>query len=158
MLSYNNILGDNMQYRRYRSRKRKRVMLTEISLTPLIDTALTLLIIFMITTPMMQNSIRVDLPKGQAKETNDMQQELIVYVKKDGTLFFNEQAVEIGELIKQVKNVIGSNQEKTIFVKADQAVSYGTVIELVDQIKIVGGVKYVALATKKSTQATTAMG
>lgn len=147
-----------MRYRRYRSRKNKRTMLTDISMTPLIDTALTLLIIFMIAAPMMQNSIRVDLPKGQAKETKDMQQELVVYVDKDGALFFDGKAVEVTELIKRVKEVVGEEQEKTVFVKADQAASYGTVVELVDQIKIIGGVKYVALATKKQAQKTTAVG
>ncbi len=147
-----------MRYSRYRSRKKKITELTDISMTPLIDTALTLLIIFMITTPMMQNAIRVTLPKGEAKESNDTQQELIVYVNKDGTLFFNGKAITTDALIKQVKETIGTEQEKTVFVKADQAVSYGTVIELVDQIKIVGGVKYVALATKKHTRETAAVG
>ncbi len=147
-----------MRYRRYRSRKKKTRVLTDISMTPLIDTALTLLIIFMITAPMMQNAIRVTLPKGQAKEGNDIQQELIVYVNKDGTLFFNGKMVSTDALIKQVKDMIGTDQEKTVFVKADQAVSYGTVIELVDQIKIVGGVKYVALATKKHAKETSSVG
>ncbi len=147
-----------MRYRRYRSRKKKTRALTDISMTPLIDTALTLLIIFMITAPMMQNAIRVTLPKGQAKEGNDIQQELIVYVNKDGILFFNGKTVSTDALIKQVKYMIGTDQEKTVFVKADQAVSYGTVIELVDQIKIVGGVKYVALATKKHAQKTSSVG
>jgi len=147
-----------MRYSRYRSRQKKIRELTDISMTPLIDTALTLLIIFMITTPIMQNSIRVTLPKGQAKESNDTQQELVVYVNKDGTLFFNGKAIAADALIKQVKETIGTEQEKTVFVKADQAVSYGTVIELVDQIKIVGGVKYVALATKKHTRETASVG
>ena len=147
-----------MQYRRYRSRKKTTTILTDISMTPLIDTALTLLIIFMITAPMMQNAIRVTLPKGQAKEGSDVQQELIVYVNKDGILFFKGKTVSTDALIKQVKDVIGTDQEKTVFVKADQAVSYGTVIELVDQIKIVGGVKYVALATKNHAKETSALG
>lgn len=147
-----------MRYKRCCSRKKKATILTDISMTPLIDTALTLLIIFMITAPMAQNAIRVTLPKGQAKEGNDIQQELIVYVNKDGTLFFNDKMISTNALIKQVKDMIGTDQEKTIFVKADQAVSYGTVIELVDQIKIVGGVKYVALATKKHEKKTSAVG
>jgi len=82
-----------MRYRRYRFRKNKTKVLTDISMTPLIDTALTLLIIFMITAPMMQNAIRVTLPKGEAKEGDDIQQELIVYVNKDGTLFFKGKAI-----------------------------------------------------------------
>ena len=56
-------------------RRRQMVSMKEISLTPLIDTALTLLIIFMITAPMMQNSIKVQLPKGKAKEADTVNKE-----------------------------------------------------------------------------------
>ena len=76
-----------MARRSFRSRRRQSSQLLDISLTPLVDTALTLLVIFMITTPMIQNAIRVSLPKGQAKEDADNQQELVVYVDKDKKLF-----------------------------------------------------------------------
>jgi biopolymer transport protein ExbD len=123
-------------------------MMQEISLTPLIDTALTLLIIFMVTAPMMNNAIKVELPKGQAKEDSGAQQELIVYVDKDENLFFNGTAAkDTQDLIAQVQAAVGKQNERTLFVKADQSVRYGQVIELVDDIKMVGGVAYVALAT-----------
>jgi len=147
-----------MRYRRSRFHKKKITELTDISMTPLIDTALTLLVIFMITAPMMQNAIRVTLPHGQAKESNDTQQELVVSISKEGALFFNGKEITTDVLIAQVKEIVGAEQEKTVFVKADQAVSYGTVIELVDKIKIVGGVKYVALATRKHAQNAATMG
>lgn len=143
--------------RTIRSRK-TRAQRADISLTPLIDTALTLLIIFMIATPMMYNAIRVTLPRGQAKEDVNVQQELVVYVDKGGGLFLNKQSVDAKMLIEQIKEIVGKEQEKTVYIKADQAASYGTVLELVDQIKVVGGVKYVALATQKCTQTTPALG
>lgn len=132
--------------------RRKRRMgsaLTDIPLTPLIDTALTLLIIFMVTTPMMQNAIKVNLPEGKAKEGSDTQQELVVYIDKDEKIYFNEVPVTKDNLISTIKKKIGTDTKKTVFVKADQAVRYGHVIQIVDQIKVVGGVNYVALATKK---------
>lgn len=132
--------------------RRQRNMLNDLSLTPLIDTALTLLIIFMIAAPMMQNAIRITLPKGAAKEDAGVVQEVIVSIDKNGTLFLNEEKVTSNdELIKQIVTAIGSQKEKTVFVRADQGASYGRVIELVDSIKTVGGIKYVALATSKNT-------
>lgn len=130
-------------------RRRRTISLPEISLTPLIDTALTLLIIFMVTTPMMQNAIKVTLPKGQAKEDNNAKQELVVYIDKDGKLFFGSAQMSKEQLIEEIKKNIGNEKDKTVYVKADRVVCYGDVIELVDHIKVVGGVSYVALATKK---------
>ena len=67
-------------------RRRARPSPQEISLTPLIDTALTLLIIFMVTTPMMHNAIKVNLPQGKSNEAGG-QQELVVYLTSDEQLF-----------------------------------------------------------------------
>lgn len=140
--------------RRMTRSRRNKTQLADISLTPLVDTALTLLIIFMVTASTVQNAIRVTLPKGQAKENVNVQQELVVYIDKDGTFFFNQQQVDIKALIAQIQESVGLDKERTIFVKADQAVCYGTVLELVDHIKVVGGVKYVALATQQRPQKT----
>ena len=135
-----------------RRKLRRKNLITDIPLTPLIDTALTLLIIFMITTPMMHNAIKVQLPQGNAKEDKNTQQELVVYVDKDGKLFVNGTVFESDvKVIDDLRQRVGSDKNKTVFVKADQAVSYGSVITLVDKIKIIGGIKYVALATAKYT-------
>ena len=135
-----------------RRKRRKGQLLTDIPLTPLIDTSLTLLIIFMITTPMMHNAIKVQLPQGQAKEDKNTQQELVVYVDKEGKLFVNGISFETDlKVIDDLKQRVGQDNNKTVYVKADQAVNYGSVITLVDKIKVIGGIKYVALATAKYT-------
>jgi len=137
-----------------RSRRRNRrtlAALPEIGLTPLIDTALTLLIIFMVTSPMINNVIKVELPKGRANEDSGTKQELIVFVDKDAHIYLNDQKMNnLDELIKKIKAQVGNDANRTVFVKADQTVHYGNVIELVDHIKVVGGISYVALATKRA--------
>ena len=137
---------------RFRRRKRRTsTTLPEISLTPLIDTALTLLVIFMVTTPMINNSLKIDLPSGRAQEDHSNKQELIVFVDKDLHLYVNnDQVSNFDALIKKVKNIVGKDANRTVFVKADKGVNYGYVIELVDHIKFVGGISYVALATKRA--------
>lgn len=136
--------------RRFSRRRAKRsAAITEISLTPLIDTALTLLVIFMVTSPMMNNAIKVNLPKGQAKEDAGLMQDLEVYVDKGGVFFCDGTQYALDDLTALLKNKIATDVEKTVYVQADAAASYGCVIELIDHIKVVGGIKYVALATQK---------
>lgn len=133
------------------SRRRAQKTIAEVSLTPLIDTALTLLIIFMVTAPIMNNSIRVTLPKGQSREDAGAKQELIVTIDKQGRLFFNGQpAANSDILIAMIKKQVARDDDRTVFVQADETVFYGKVLELVDNIKVVGGISYVALATKPS--------
>jgi len=131
-------------------RKRNRVSMADISLTPLIDTALTLLIIFMVATPMLHNAIRITLPQGKAQEVNNVKQELVIEINKEGTFFLNGKAMNMQTIIAELKKQVGSaSAQRVVFVKADKDSSYGPVMELVDQIKVVGGVKHVALATQK---------
>jgi len=142
--------GGVMLRSKRKMRRRKILSMPEISLTPLIDTALTLLIIFMITAPMMQNSIKVTLPEGKAKEVEEHLKRLVVKIDKAGTFFLNESdtAISQAELIKNIRTWARNNKNETVFVQADKDVFYGVVVNLMDDIKVVGGVKYVALATK----------
>ncbi len=138
-------------------KKRKRLhphkKTIEVSLTPLIDTALTLLIIFMITSPMMNNAIKVDLPSGKAKEDGAGKPQLVLYVEQNNTIYFNDKPISIDQIVPALS---GQEQKQDmVYVKADQKVSYGRVIEIVDMLKTaitnnqLPGITSVALATKK---------
>lgn len=134
------------------TRKRRRMTaITEVSLTPLIDTALTLLVIFMVTTPLVNNAIKITLPTGQAKEDASTQQELVVYVDAQGQLYFNGTHVaHKQQLIEMIKQAVGKRKEQMVFVKGDTQAHYGKVFELVDEIKVIGGISHVALASKRA--------
>ena len=136
----------------FRSRRGRRpVGLPEVSLTPLIDTALTLLVIFMITTPMMNNVIKISLPSSSVNEGDSKdQQETIVYVDKQSKLYLNGTEMKLQAILKNLQTMSKQQKIEMVFVKADQAVEYGRVIDLVDTIKTVGGIKYVALATQRA--------
>lgn len=134
---------------RLRSRRRKTDGLPEVPLTPLIDTALTLLIIFMVTTPMMQNALKIDLPKGKAQEVKIKQQEIIVYVDKSGKIVCeNKEFANHDELVAFIKEQTKNAMHTVVVVKADEGVSYGAVYALVDHVKVAGGIEYVALAAR----------
>lgn len=129
---------------RLRKRARRVTSVPEVSLTPLIDTALTLLVIFMVTAPMMQNNIKVDLPQGQSKELAE-QQELVVTLNKQGALFFNSYPVKKEQLALQVQEKIAGAQATPVYVRADKAVHYGQVVDIVETLKQ-AGVHHVALS------------
>lgn len=139
-----------------RSRRRnKRSTYTppEITLTPLIDTALTLLIIFMVTTPIMNNAIRVDLPHGQAQEGGKEPNRLVVAIDKDENIFFNNLPVTIDQVGNQIKMYLAnlaSQEEQRVWVNIDKTNSCDTLIRVIDSIKVIGGVKDVAVATRKA--------
>jgi biopolymer transport protein ExbD len=126
--------------------KRRRFAMPEITLTPLIDTALTLLVIFIVTAPMVQHGIKVDLPQGRSKEVSATQ-ELIITLNKDGKLYFNSYPVELSNLIQTVQQALEGRPETPVYVRADESVAYGKVIEIVDSLKQ-AGVKYVAMSTR----------
>ena len=145
---------------RYTRRRRNKVIaLPEITLTPLIDTALTLLIIFMVTAPMIENAIKIDvkLPEGHAQEGGKEQSELMVAIDKNEHIYFNNQQVSIDALGKVVKDYIdaqkavGGSQERRVWIYVDnrKSCSANTLICVIDRIKVLGGVKDVAIATEK---------
>jgi biopolymer transport protein TolR len=135
---------------RERRKRARRSALPEISLTPLIDTALTLLVIFMITAPMVQNGIKVDLPQGNSKEVGS-QQELVVTLSKEDKLFFNSFPIEKSGLVEAVKSAMAGRADLPVYVRADETISYGKVIEIVDNLKT-AGIKYVAMSTRAISQ------
>ena len=138
-------------------KRHRRFSMPEISLTPLIDTALTLLIIFIITAPITQNGIKVDLPQGKSKEV-DTTQEFVITINpadkndvnnKNVVTYFNSFPVAENELVDLVKKNLAEKQNVPVFVRGDKTVPYGKVIEIVDSLKQ-AGVKYVAMSTKPS--------
>ena len=136
---------------RLRSKRRKALSVPEVTLTPLIDTALTLLIIFMVTAHMFHNSIMIQLPKGHVKEDREQKEELVVTLDKAGTMFFGKDKVADTDLIRKIKIKLKKRPDMPVFVQADEGVTYGKVIDLVDLLKVRGGVEYVALSTEKAT-------
>ncbi|MCK4499015.1 biopolymer transporter ExbD [Candidatus Babeliales bacterium] len=132
--------------KRNRARRGRRFDLPEVSLTPLIDTALTLLVIFMIAIPAVHNTIRVDLPQGSSKEVVG-KQEMVLTVRENGELLFNSFPVEKESLARVVKEALGNREDVPVSVNADKAVEYGKVVEVVDQLKQ-SGVKYVAMSLR----------
>lgn len=142
-----------MRRNRVRRLKQRGHSMQEINVMPLVDVALTLLIIFMVATPMMNNLIKVELPSSRIDDgmpQSHTQQDLTVYIDKNRKVYLNGKEYSLEALLKTLQKTVKKGSDEIVFVKADQSVSYGKVIDLVDTIKVTGGIKYVALATKRA--------
>lgn len=123
----------------------------EISLTPLIDTALVLLVIFMVATPMMHNAVKVSLPKGHVQESSGASKEdVTVYIDKHEQVFINGTPTTTQQFIKTLEQKLGNGARQRVFVNADETISYGALMKVVDAIKYLAGVEDVVLATEQA--------
>ncbi len=111
--------------------------LSEINVTPLVDVMLVLLIIFMITVPMMQSGITVNLPSAETK-TNPSSGGLVLAITKDHFIYMDDKIINLYLLESRVKNYFFNKKKKIVFIKADKDVSYGYVISVMDVLKKAG--------------------
>ncbi len=108
-------------------RQRRRASIAEINVTPFVDVMLVLLVIFMVTAPLLQQGIDVELPKTQSEGLPTDEEPLVITVKADGTLYVQRAEVPIGELRAKLEKIFESRVDKEVYLRADTAVAYGTV-------------------------------
>ena len=111
--------------------------LAEINIIPLVDVVLVLLLIFMLTAPMMYRGIDVNLPKASSKPTA-VEERMVLTVTKDQTLFLNEKRVPPNGLELTLRQTFANRNDKTPYLKADSALSYGAVVETMDRVRRAG--------------------
>jgi biopolymer transport protein TolR len=127
---------------------------------PYIDVTLVLLIIFMITTPMLQTGVDVDLPQAEAKTLESEGAEtnipLVISIKKTGEYFLNsdgqhDESIELEEINLRVVNILLDKPDTAVLINADKAIDYGTVVTLMAALKK-AGVENVGLMTETPNQ------
>ena len=118
----------------------------EINVTPFVDVMLVLLIVFMVTAPLLTVGVEVDLPKTKAGAINADAAPLVVSIKADGSLYLQEAAVDAEVLIPRLKAISNANPDVRIFVRGDQAVTYGDVLAVMGRIQAAGFEKVALVA------------
>ncbi len=115
-----------------------RAAMADINVTPLVDVMLVLLVIFMVTAPMMQQGVQVNLPKANTKAMDQAEETVIVTVDGQGKIFINKDQVPAGDLRPRLSDMFANREKKEIFLKADTGVPYGEVVRTMADIKGAG--------------------
>ena len=136
--------------------KRLMNVTSDINVTPMVDVMLVLLIIFMVITPMLQKGVSVDLAKTdnpQSMADADKEDALLISVMRDGTIYFGSDKVTPDQLTERVKDRLATKADKRVFIKADARAKYGSVVEVVDNIRS-AGVDQLGLLTEQRKEKT----
>jgi biopolymer transport protein TolR len=113
-------------------------MLTEINVTPLVDVMLVLLIIFMVTAPMLQTGVDVNLPQAKAQTIPDDEGKLILTVTKDKRVFLGKLQIPWDDVEKTLKNNAKLNADHELYLHADKDLPYGEVVKVMAAVKQAG--------------------
>jgi biopolymer transport protein TolR len=112
--------------------------ISQINVTPLVDVMLVLLIIFMVTAPIIQQGVQVNLPQAKTSAIPGTEEYLIVTVAKNGKVYLNDNAMTLTELGEKLRAIKKLQADKQVYLRADQDVRYGAVMSAIAEIKQAG--------------------
>ena len=112
---------------------------SSINVTPLADVMLVLLIIFMVVTPMMRSGVDVQVPEAEhSTEHPDNEETLVLSLKGDGSLYLNEDKIPEDDLLPALTSILSERNDKVLFLKANEVLDYGYVLEMMDRCRTGG--------------------
>lgn len=126
--------------------EKRRQALSEINVTPFVDVMLVLLIIFMVTAPLLQQGIDVNLPQAKGKEMSPSER-VVITIKNDGKLYIDKSAVTIETLKRDLLKI----PNKEVFLKADKNVPYGIVVTVMGELREIG-IEKLGMVTEPKVQ------
>lgn len=112
--------------------------LSEINVTPFVDVMLVLLIIFMVTAPLLQYGVEVDLPESSREPLEIPKEQVVLSIDKDRTIYVDRYKTSLSELGQKLEAVYKGKQKREIFLQADKSVSYGFVVQTMAVIRAAG--------------------
>ena len=130
-------------------RSRRKPVMAEINVTPMVDVMLVLLIIFMVSAPLLTVGVPIDLPQTKAKSLDQDKEPLTISVNTKGEIYLQNSEIKIEELVAKLQAVTqarGGSDER-IYVRGDKKVDYGTVMRVMGRLSA-AGFRRVALVTE----------
>jgi biopolymer transport protein TolR len=121
--------------------------IAQINVTPLVDVMLVLLVIFMVTAPIIQQGIAVNLPQVQAGALTGEDTQLVVSITKEGKLYLNDVEMTAAELDRKLVAIVAAARDKQVFIRADGAVPYGEVMRAMGAVRG-AGVQRIGMVTE----------
>jgi biopolymer transport protein TolR len=135
-----------------RRRHRRRPVMSEINVTPMVDVMLVLLIIFMVSAPLLTVGVPIDLPQTKANSLDQDKEPLAVSVNDKGQVFLQNTQIDVDELVTKLKAITEAKGgfDERIYVRGDRKVDYGTVMRVMGRLSA-AGFRRVALVTDVET-------
>lgn len=124
--------------------------MAEINVTNLVDVVLVLLIIFMITAPMMQSGVDIKLPKS-SESPQDVSTGIVVSIAKDKQVYIDNYKIPADQFEARLKTIRDVKKFNPVYIRADQAVPYGVVMDIMNKIKKMG-IQNVGLVTEPESK------
>lgn len=118
----------------------------EINITPFVDVMLVLLVIFMVTAPLMENGIPIELPKASAKALSKDESPVVLNLSRDSRIYLNREEVPESGLKQRLQSLFRGRAKKEIFIRADGALPYAFVAQMMAAVKN-SGIHRIGLAT-----------
>ena len=104
--------------------------MTDINVTPLVDVMLVLLIIFMVTAPLIQSGVKVDLPRASAQQMEHSEEKLVLTITRDRRIFLGDTEIAPPELETKLSTNARIQKDKELYLHADRSLNYGLVVEI----------------------------
>ena len=124
--------------------------ISQLNVTPLVDVMLVLLIIFMVASPILQQGVELELPKESIAPIDGQGEQLVVSINKSGTVFIGDKnKVELDVVGEKLAAILTRRKDKSVYLKADRRIDYGTVMAVMARIKN-SGIEKVGLITDPS--------
>lgn len=130
---------------------KSRVTMSEINVTPLVDVMLVLLIMFMVTTPLMQQGIEVDLPKTASSGIQATDEPFVLVIHKNKKISAGKESLALASLHEKLRAIFKTRKNKQIYLQADRSVDYGYVAETMAEIRG-AGIYNIGLVTLPKTE------
>jgi biopolymer transport protein TolR len=112
--------------------------MSEINVTPMVDVMLVLLVIFMVAAPLLTVGVPVDLPQSQAPAINQPQEPLVITITSQGKLFLQNAEIADDQLIPRLQAITQTNNKADIYVRGDQGINYGRVMQVMGMVSAAG--------------------
>ncbi len=126
-----------MRYRR-RPNHTENKPVSDINVTPLVDVVLVLLIIFMVTAPMLQMGIDVNLPRVKARSVNVGEEKIVLTINGKKEIYLNEYKTPMGDLSSKLESIFKNRLDKEVYMRADKEVPYGFVVQVMAEVRKAG--------------------
>ena len=125
--------------------------ISQINVTPLVDVMLVLLVIFMVTAPIIQQGVQVNLPQAKAGAIPGKEEQLVVAIARNGRIYLNDNPMTLPELGKKLRAISKIRRDKEVYLRADQDVRYGIVMRTIAEIKQ-AGIEKLGMVTRPPSQ------